>query len=906
MAQWQATGHTGLDAPLALAAWTRGIALVTRGQMAAAVAAFDEGAQGFARIGQPGPAAQTQVPKVMALAMLGRHAEAADCAEHTLAAFVAQGDWHAASKVGLNLGSLHLRHDAYALAARHYREAARLFAKVQDHAHSVMADIGLADALTALGDLDEAERIYARAAVRAEAHQLPVLQALVDESVALLDLSRGRYGPALAGFERARAAYERLAMPQHLAIAEKQLADAYLELRLLPEAEALFARVVPQFDALDMPGDKAWALTQWGRALALRGEARAATERFAAALAVFEAQDTTAGRAAVALARAELALHQRDAPAALQWAETAASACAAAEADEGTMRAALARAHALALAGRHAPAREAFAQTLAQARQRRRLATEVRCLAGIAAADQALGDRAAARTGFEAAVTRAEELRQALPGDEVRSAFLADHLQPYRALLALALQDHERDPDPARAAAVLQALDRVRARSLVERLAGAAPDSAGADEATQVLRTRVSWLARRVQGLEEDDDTPSDTLLDELHQAEQALLERVRRQRLVAAAPGLADDRLDLAALQARLAPDEALVAYGEVSGGVDGEAHAEVPGEAPGGPTESGDLLACVVRHDRIVVLPRLARRGAVVQAVQAARFQIEALGHGAAPLQQHLPVLAARCEARLQHLHGLLWAPLAEALAGVRRVLLVAPAPLGALPFAALNDGTAPLAARIELAWVPSAAAACAARQAPGTPRQALVLGESSRLPHAGDEALQVAGVYPEARLHLDHAATTGALRAGAASADTLHLACHAQFRADSPRFSALHLRDGALTAEQVETLALQAAPLVVLSACETAGQAALGDAQGDEWLGLVRAFLVAGASRVVASLWPVDDAVTRCFMGHFHRARAAGATPAEALGQAQAAVRATHPHPFHWAAFALYGGW
>lgn len=892
LARWRAAGHAGLGEIAALAAWTRGIALVTQGQMAEAIDAFDDAAGRFTQAGQPGPAAQTQVPKIMALAMLGRHADAAACAETTQTAFVAQGDWHAASKVSLNQGSLHLRHDAYALAARHYREAARLFAKVQDHQHSVMADIGLADALTALGDLDEAERIYARAAARAEAHRLPVLQAMVDESVALLDLSRGRYAPALAGFERARAAYERLAMPQHLAIAEKQLADAYLELHLLPEAERLFAQAVARFEALEMPDDKAWTLAQWGRALALRSEAAAATGHFGAALALFEAQVNTTGQAAVALARAELALHQRDAPAALQWADAAVASFAAAEADDGATRAALARAQALALAGQHAAARDAFAGVLAQARERRRLAAQVRCQAGIAAADHALGDTAAARAGFEAAVAQAEELRHALPGDEVRSAFLADHLQPYRALLSLALHDEAHDPGPDQAAAVLQALDRVRARSLGERLAGGAPEVAAADEATQALRARVSWLARRAQGLEEDDDTPSATLLGELHQAEHALLERARRQRLVAGTGGPAGDRLDLAALQATLAEDEALVAYGE----------------GPGVQGEAGELFACVVRHDRIEVQRRLAAWPDAAQAVQAARFQIDALGHGAAHLQQHLPALTARCNARLQQLHGLLWAPLAGALAGARRVLLVAPPPLGALPFAALTDGHAPLADRFELAWVPSATAACALRQPATALRQALVLGESSRLPHAADEARQVAAAYAHAELRLGGAATVHTLRERALDADTLHLACHAQFRTDNPRFSALHLHDGALTAEQVEHLALQAGPLVVLSACETAGPVADGGeaAQGDEWLGLVRAFLVAGASRVVASLWPVDDAVTRCFMGHFHLARAAGARPAEALGRAQAAVRASHPHPFHWAAFALYGGW
>jgi CHAT domain-containing protein len=74
----------------------------------------------------------------------------------------------------------------------------------------------------------------------------------------------------------------------------------------------------------------------------------------------------------------------------------------------------------------------------------------------------------------------------------------------------------------------------------------------------------------------------------------------------------------------------------------------------------------------------------------------------------------------------------------------------------------------------------------------------------------------------------------------------------------------------------------------------------------VGLVRAFLIAGASRVLASLWPVDDAVTAGFMSHFYRALRHGAAPAAALREAQQAVRREHAHPLYWAAFTLYGGW
>jgi len=872
----------------ALAAWTRGIALITRGQMADAVSAFDDARTRFDQLDQPGPAAQTQVPKIMALAMLGRREEAAACADRTQAAFVAQGDVRAASKVSLNLGSLHLRHDEFAPAARHYREAARLFAKVEDHEHSVMADIGLADALTGLGDLDEAERICTRAGARAAAHQLPVLQAMVDESMALLDLSRGRFGAALAGFERARAGYERLEMPQHLAIAEKQLADAYLELRLLPEADALFVQALQKFEALAMPNDKAWTLAQRGRGLALGGHAAAAADQFDAALALFEAQDNQAGRAAVALARAELAVAQQDPVDSLRWAEMALSACASAGSDDGAARAALVQAQALALAGQAAPAREAFVATLAQARSSRRLSAEVRSLVGLASAEQALGDDDAARAGFESAVALFEDMRQALPGDDVRRAFLADHLRPYRELLRYALQDHARTATPATAAAVLRAADRVRARTLSERLAGGASTEGTPDEATQALRARVSWLSRRAQGLEDDDDTPSATLVDELRESEQRLLEQVRRQRLLggsAPAQPTAGDQLDVGAVRDALADDEVLIEYAQLD----------------------DEWLACVLKRDGVTVQRQLADDASLAQALQAAQFQLDTLGHGAAPMDAHLPVLTGRCNTRLQQLHALVWAPLAAAVGDARRVLLVAPAPLGGVPFAALTDGTQTLAERHELVWLPSAGGVLRAptRQGKTASRRVLVMGESTRLPHAGDEARAVAAAFADAELRLDSHATVQAMRTQAAHADLLHLACHAQFRADSPSFSALHLHDGALTAEQVETLQLQA-QVVVLSACETAGrEPGAHSPRGDEWAGLVRAFLLAGAGRVVASLWPVDDRVTARFMAGFHRALAQGEAPAAALRQAQLSLRGQHPHPFHWAAFALYGG-
>ena len=408
----------------ALAAWTEGIACLTRGQMTEATQYFDQAAEVFRGLGQADHAAQTQVPKIMALSMLGQYDRAVECAESAQREFVALGDVRAAGKVSLNLGALHERRGAYAQAARHSREAAVLFARASDHEHSVMADINMANALTSMGDFDEALHIYSRARMRAGAHGFPVLQSLADESVALLRLARGNYRDALAGLEGARRQYEQLSMPQHLAIAEKQLADVYLELRLLPEALALFDQVLARFQTLNVPDEQAWTLAQRGRAQALLAQSTQAADSFECAAVLFIAQGNGAGESAVTLARAELALAGGDAGTALALARQAAQGFAAAGLVEGRFRANVVTANALLHAGKVEQARALFDGTLVRARELQLLTLQVRCLTGQGLAAQARGDPAAARAAFDAAVELFEDQRRALPGDELRSAFL--------------------------------------------------------------------------------------------------------------------------------------------------------------------------------------------------------------------------------------------------------------------------------------------------------------------------------------------------------------------------------------------------------------------------------------------------------------------------------------------------
>jgi CHAT domain-containing protein/Tfp pilus assembly protein PilF len=118
-----------------------------------------------------------------------------------------------------------------------------------------------------------------------------------------------------------------------------------------------------------------------------------------------------------------------------------------------------------------------------------------------------------------------------------------------------------------------------------------------------------------------------------------------------------------------------------------------------------------------------------------------------------------------------------------------------------------------------------------------------------------------------------------------------------------------DGILTGMEVAGLDLRGTKLVVLSACETG----IGDIkQGEGVMGLRRAFLLAGACRVLSTLWKVPDQQTQEMMTDFIKRWQAGTPAVKALREAQLAMvarlrkeRGDAP-PFFWAAFTMTGDW
>lgn len=139
-------------------------------------------------------------------------------------------------------------------------------------------------------------------------------------------------------------------------------------------------------------------------------------------------------------------------------------------------------------------------------------------------------------------------------------------------------------------------------------------------------------------------------------------------------------------------------------------------------------------------------------------------------------------------------------------------------------------------------------------------------------------------------------------------VYFAGHGHWNSLRPERSCLYLSpeppdDGFLSAHEVGRMAMPA-DLVVLAACESG----LGtDRRGEGAFGLPRAFLRAGATSVVGSLWKVDDDATRALLSSLLARRRDGVCLAVAMAEAQASIaRLRHwSHPKYWAGWQVVGG-
>lgn len=335
--------------------------------------------------------------------------------------------------------------------------------------------------------------------------------------------------------------------------------------------------------------------------------------------------------------------------------------------------------------------------------------------------------------------------------------------------------------------------------------------------------------------------------------------------------------RVSLADLQKRLAPNEAVLQFHAI-----------------------GDqLVAWNIRRDAFIGKTLSLPQAELIAEVEAFRKSV---------IERKRDV-----ETRAQALHAKLIAPLALADAS-QRLFIVPHGPLHYLPFQALHDGERYLIARAGLAVWPSASVGAQLwTRVQQPPRALLAFGnpatnENVPLPGAEREVKGLAELFPKKQVFLQQQATKSAFKSRAHQASVLHVAAHAEVDEVDPLFSRILFAAegsdrGLLEARDIYQLDLKGVVMVTLSACESG----LGKiARGEEIVGFTRSFLSAGASSIIASLWPVADDSTEALMTRLYRELVEGRDLMSAMQAAQIDVQKSRrfAHPFFWAPFNVIG--
>ncbi len=573
---------------------------------------------------------------------------------------------------------------------------------------------------------------------------------------------------------------------------------------------------------------------------------------------------------------------------------------------------------------------------------------EAEALYELAGTRRRQGRVADALLDVEAALTIVEEVRTDLDSHKLKASFFA-YRSPYHELrVDLLMQRALARPGAGFDTAALAAHERGRARGLLETLAeagtelrSAAPPGLLAEE--RRIRERLNDRALARSRLLAD-GSPNE--LTEVENEIRNLLHRLddAAGRIRDANPRFADlirpRPLDPDAIRERLLdPDSVLleIALGD----------------------ERSFLWAVTTSSLRAFVLPPRRR----IETAARRLYELASDGdawRGSGSWDQGLSYRQAAAE-----LSRLVLEPAARLLAG-RRLLVVADGALQYIPFAALpapGAGGRPLVLDHEVVSLPSASvlellrrersarapapgllailadpvyqsrdprldapaagagheagAASGAAAVEREPRAAGLTG-FERLPHSRREAEAIAAlVAPGAsRLALGFDANRRLATRELDDFRWLHFAVHGLLNSRAPELSGLVLslydsggrpQDGFLRLHDIYNLRLNA-DLVVLSACHTA----LGkEIRGEGLVGLTRGFLYAGAQRVVASLWQVEDLATAQLMESFYRGMAEeGLRPSAALRRAQIEMlegpNRRWRAPYAWAAFVFQGEW
>lgn len=245
----------------------------------------------------------------------------------------------------------------------------------------------------------------------------------------------------------------------------------------------------------------------------------------------------------------------------------------------------------------------------------------------------------------------------------------------------------------------------------------------------------------------------------------------------------------------------------------------------------------------------------------------------------------------------------------------LVIAPhRQLNYFPWSALTAGNGPLVAGSVPVIVPSLQSLMALMaRSERQPRfeKGLLLavsdfdGRHTPLPFVTEESESLLDMFPGSTLLFHREATWKNLKKlakvrGLSRFEFMHFASHAFADTVSGRLSGLAMFDRDVWLDELREIG-PFPSLVTLSACSGSKGKVY---EGDEQVGLATTFLAAGASQVVASLWPIRDEEAALLMEKFYYFLLENNSPSRALALAQREAFEQGMDMSHWAGFRCTG--
>jgi CHAT domain-containing protein len=860
---------------------------MVEGNCQAALAIYDEAAGIYRDHGRRADQAEALIGKLVALDRLGRYEEVLELGQWMADVLEAEGRWLEAAKTNLNLFATCDRLSRANEALIHLDRARQFYERAGTAGQISLPFVehDRAILLRNQGRFSDSLAASRRSETLLVQSGRPVEAARARQAAAITRFVLGQYNEALQQLDEVLEVFWRDGRQRDAMLTELYLTQCLLELRRFGDVLTRSQRLRHQFAALE---------TRFEVAQALLNEATAYTglRQFPEALVSLQEAHrifADAGNQIWVLLsdmqRAAVYVAQGQPQSAYDLALACAAACEALQQPVNATRARLIAAQAAADQGL-----PALALPLVQTALKNAIEHDLPSLIYLARAvlgqlAKARGDILGAQVEYEAAIQAVERLQGHLL-TEFRADFVADKNRLYEEMVRLCLQ----------VGAVGQGLnyaERAKSRALLDLLAyrldlslypRQPKDAALVAEILQ-LRNRLTQLYRHAKDQPTTEILAATTGEDHSTQREALHLEQqigelwhklLLRNREYERDVTLWQVQSD--GLRYDLPPDTVMIEFF----------------------LAQGQWLAFVITADMLQVCPLAVTSGQLQRWLQL--WQLNLKMTSGASVQQ-IAGLASNARGILGQLYQALIAPLYPDLAAYPRWLIVPHGALHYVPFHALYTGDRYLVEDHAISYLPSASVLpyCQAPRAEAAGW--LVLGHSNggRLPFALTEAQAVAALGA-GHAYLEQAATLATLREQAGRCQVLHLALHGDFRPDNPLFSGLTLADSELTTLDVFNLSLRAS-LVTLSACQT-GRSVVGG--GDELLGLMRAFLYAGAASLVLSLWTVADEAASQLMRDFYTALLGGMPKSEALRQAQIAWLRRSPlaHPYSWAPFFLVG--